>query len=513
MSVPVNLDALIPREDFDVAPDPDKNQSLFVQTIQIRDLELGTFFYAVLRKPDFQRETSDWDPKKISEFVNSFLNGDLIPAIILWNSGKYNFVIDGAHRLSALIAWVHDDYGDKENSFKFFEGRIPVEQSEVAEKARELINTTIGSYKDYKMAVLYPDRFDKLVVESAMRLGTLGLQLQWVKGDAEKAENSFFKINQQATPIDPTELKLLKARKQSNALAARAIIRSGTGHKYWSKFNSENQNLIEEIAQEIHAILFMPSLNTPIKTLDLPVAGRGYAGQSLQLIFELINIINNVKGNIPDDVDGEQTVVFLREARKIIYRISGNHPSSLGLHPVVYFYSPSGRYQPVAFLAIIRLLQEFEAKNYYRFFTDCREKFEDFWLKYKNFASQISYRYGSGAKSYDTLYELFKSVVENIGSGKTEEEILHQLRIGKFSFLRHNVIDNSITSKEFSSEIKSAAFIREALANAVTCKICGGRLHMKSVSIDHITRKSQGGLGEIDNAQLTHPYCNTTYKH
>jgi hypothetical protein len=87
-------------------------QSQSVQAIGIKDLEQESFFYPVLRKPDFQRETSEWDPKRVSDLISSFLSGDLIPAIILWNSGKYIFVIDGAHRLSALIAWVLDDYGD-----------------------------------------------------------------------------------------------------------------------------------------------------------------------------------------------------------------------------------------------------------------------------------------------------------------------------------------------------------------------------------------------------------------
>ncbi len=40
------------------------------------------------------------------------------------------------------------------------------------------------------------------------------------------------KIYQQATLIDKTELKLLESRRKPNSIAARAIIRSGTGHKY-----------------------------------------------------------------------------------------------------------------------------------------------------------------------------------------------------------------------------------------------------------------------------------------
>src|SRR5690242_6423416 len=109
MALSVNLDALIPREDFEIEPSP--SQATANSTFQIRDLEASSFAYAVLRKPDFQRETSEWGPEKVVSFVESFLDGDLIPALILWQAGNQVFVIDGAHRLSALIAWVQDDYG------------------------------------------------------------------------------------------------------------------------------------------------------------------------------------------------------------------------------------------------------------------------------------------------------------------------------------------------------------------------------------------------------------------
>ena len=80
------------------------------------------WFYPNLRKPEYQRETNEWTPEKVLGLIESFVNGDLIPAIILWTSkGNYTFVIDGAHRLGALIAWVNDDYGDWEISRNFFE--------------------------------------------------------------------------------------------------------------------------------------------------------------------------------------------------------------------------------------------------------------------------------------------------------------------------------------------------------------------------------------------------------
>ncbi|MHB8384305.1 MAG: hypothetical protein ACYDC3_18420 [Candidatus Binataceae bacterium] len=68
----------------------------------------------------------------------------------------------------------------------------------------------------------------------------------------------------------------MKGRKKANALAARAIMRAGTGHKYWKKFSPAIRLEIEQLAKEIDDALFLPPIDTPIKTLDLPVGGHGY---------------------------------------------------------------------------------------------------------------------------------------------------------------------------------------------------------------------------------------------
>src|SRR5690606_24107681 len=118
-------------------------------------------------------------------------------------------------------------------------------------------------------------------------------------------------------------------------------------------------------------------LKTPIKTLDLPIAGRAYSAQALPLLFDLVNIANDVpvdkkrKGHkvqqatlaVADalaDQDGAKTIEYLKQTRKLVERVSSTHPSSLGLHPAVYFYSATGRHQHTSFLAAIRLMKEFE---------------------------------------------------------------------------------------------------------------------------------------------------------
>ena len=34
----------------------------------------------------------------------------------------------------------------------------------------------------------------------------------------------------------------------------------------------------------------------------------------------------------------------------------------------------------------------------------------------------------------------------------------------------------------------------------------------KSASYDHIVRRENGGLGDTENGQITHPYCNQSIK-
>jgi len=83
----VNLDALIPREDFSVKHDS-AAKSGKDPTISISHLAGGFgVFSNSLRKPDFQRETADWTPQKIVDLVRAFVDGELIPAIILWKGG------------------------------------------------------------------------------------------------------------------------------------------------------------------------------------------------------------------------------------------------------------------------------------------------------------------------------------------------------------------------------------------------------------------------------------------
>lgn len=512
----VNLDAIIPREDFEVEENatPGKKK----ETLSIEDIKSDSFFFSNVRKPDFQRETNEWDSKKIADFIESFLDGDLIPAIILWRStGGYLFVIDGSHRLSSLAAWINDDYGDGSISKLFYDGIIPDEQIDIAEETRRLIRKRIGSYSDFKLALTNPEKVSLEIQKKAKSLAALAIQLQWVDGGANKAENSFFKINQQAAPIDKTELVLLESRRKPNCIAARAIIRSGKGHKYWSGFSKENQSTIQELAKEINLMLFAPKLETPIKTLDIPVGGKNYSNQTLPLILELINIVNNIptdfKQSLSDDLTGDTTVNILKQTRRIAWRINSNHPSSLGLHPVVYFYSQDGRHKIASFYATLAFVKELDEKKKINDFISVRPIFENILLQNDPLVQQINRKYRSAISSYIHIKDFYFAIIDQLKRGVSENLVITELiKTSKFNYLTMTIESNEIMTSKFSTERKSAVFIKEALNSTPRCKICGGYIHRNSITIDHIERKQDGGLGNIDNGQITHPYCNTGVK-
>ncbi|MGG4214004.1 DUF262 domain-containing protein [Paenibacillus sp. FSL L8-0638] len=429
MSSKVILDALIPREDFDIKDESGIAVNRNILTMSVTDLDYNSFLFSAIKKPDFQRETNEWTPQKIHQLVLSFIEGELIPSIILWKSlSNYIFVIDGSHRISALAAWINDDYGDGTISREFFDNEIPLEQKKSANQTRELINNTIGSYKELKGLVRQSSN-DETKNKLAKSLGSLALQLQWVEGNSQKAEESFFRINQQGTPISDTEIKLIKARSSANGLAARAIVRSGKGHNYWAKFEENIQTEIYKIAKEINEILFLPEYKSPIKTLDLPIGGSLLSDQGQHLILETINIAKGLKDNDILEVDstGENTLEFLKECRKVVRRVNSMHPSSLGLHPVVFFYNMRGNHKIASYYSILGFIKYLEEKNKFEEFTKVRDKFEEIMIHYEYLVQIIVRRYRQSTRGRKFITQYYITIMDLLLSNKDIGETMHIL--------------------------------------------------------------------------------------
>jgi hypothetical protein len=514
----VNLDAMIKREDFATA-DTDAGTYENVATVSLRDFTPGGLIGPSLRKPDFQRETNHWSPEQVVSLLDCFVNGDLIPSVILWKSPTYLFVIDGGHRLSVLRAWVEDDYGDGPVSQAFFGYSIPEGQKKAAEQTRSLVAKSIGTWQHYQ-ARIADEGFDPAERRRLNAVATRGLPIQWVRGDADKAESSFFKINTKGTPLDEIEELLLKNRAKSPSIAARAIIRAGKGHRYWSRFDPQIAIDIEGRAKSLHSMLFDPEIQRPIKTLDLPLGGPKGLRTALETLMDLMLIvIRNQQGepktisDVPDDVDGSATLRTLGRALDLVGRITGNDGGSFGLHPAVYFYGPTGRHSGALFMGTAELLAAKLINNdstFFRKFSECRSRIETVLIEHKDLIATILQRTSSGGRN-----ARYRAILDKTISTLASQAAVTEQSLVEFAGLEGKVVvgANSTAGKSFSDDSKSAVFIHSALQGALKCPICGGYLDPeKSVSYDHIVRAQDGGKGNAKNLQLTHPYCNQSVK-
>jgi len=103
-------------------------------------------------------------------------------------------------------------------------------------------------------------------------------------------------------------------------------------------------------------------------------------------------------------------------------------------------------------------------------------------------------------------------LIENTARGKLFKKGITPDGILEALDLEGKVVASEIkeVGANFSSATKSAVFLKKSVETAPKCPICSGLiLTEKSVSFDHIQPKKSGGLGDIDNAQITHPYCNS----
>ncbi|MEH0168191.1 DUF262 domain-containing protein [Roseateles microcysteis] len=515
----MNLDAMIKREDFATTATDETQSYENVATISLRDFTAGGFMGPSLRKPDFQRETNHWAPEQVVSLLECFVSGDLIPSVILWKSPTYLFVIDGGHRLSALRAWVEDDYGDGPTSQAFFGYQIAEGQRKAAETTRALIAKSIGTWQHYQ-ARISDEALDLAERRKLTAVVSRGLPIQWVNGDADKAESSFFKINTKGTPLDDIEELLLKNRAKPASIAARAIIRSGRGHRYWSRFSATVASEIEAKAKSLHSALFDPEIERPIKTLDLPLGGPRGIRTALEALIDLMLIAERNQQGDPksveallDDPDGTATVKMLSRALALVGRITGNDKGSLGLHPAVYFYGPTGRHSGPMFMGTVALIGSKLANNDKQFFarfTEVRSKLEEALVAHKDLISIIIQRTASSGRSARytrTLGLMIDALKEGQAVGEAD--------LVRFAGMEGKILVGTAetTAKNFSDDTKSAVFIQVALNGAIKCPICDGYLDPeKSVSYDHVLEARNGGKGSNGNLQLTHPYCNQSVK-
>ena len=150
----------------------------------------------------------------------------------------------------------------------------------------------------------------------------------------------------------------------------------------------------------------------------------------------------------------------------------------------------------------------------FRSFVDVRKKFEGF-LANDDLVQQIVRKHRGALASHEHVRDFFLLMMGELKTKAIKEAIEASLKDSRFSYLKLGDVNPEVvsSSQDFSREVKSRVFLSQALSGAPTCAICGGYLHVNSITTDHIERKREGGVGSAENGQLAHPYCNSTYKH
>ncbi|MFG1275727.1 HNH endonuclease, partial [Xanthobacter flavus] len=416
---------------------------------------------------------------------------------------------------------------DGADSNRFFGAGITDEQRKVAKKTRDMMKREIGTYAEYSglvgQAVSDPVKARRLV-----SIGKESVIIQWVTAATPAAaEASFFKINQAAQPIDPIERRILQSRTSPNAIASRCIVRGGRGHKYWSTFEHEIQEGVEELGAKIYDALYKPPHKQPVTSADQPIAGQGY--NALPFVFDLVSLCNglpmpktasemNISNALPPDPNGTSTLDMMRKVYKRIELVSTNSPGSLGFHPLVYYYAKSGNFLPSAFLASLEFSQKLDSENRKRDFTAIRRKFEDYIFENKIFVTATASRLGGGSRSLARITDLYWQIFLGFHKGLDGPAILKGLmEQPDFVHLRIAEIPSPNAAAQSgesgpSRQSKSAAFIREAMRGVVRCPLCDGAVHTNSLTFDHIDRRREGGSNHGDNLKPAHPYCNSGVK-
>jgi HNH endonuclease len=203
----------------------------------------------------------------------------------------------------------------------------------------------------------------------------------------------------------------------------------------------------------------------------------------------------------------------LKLSREIGGRLAGDNPESLGLHPAVYFYNERGVHTRHLFLGMVRLIAERVRNNdsgFFKKFTRVRAKLETFLIDNKSLLTQAFANINRDARVL-RVRDLLDALIKKLDRREkfVTEDLFATIGIsGRILDVR-----KIQTKAKVSEATKAAVAIATGLASASKCPICRGLLYpKKSVSYDHKVRVREGGRGNIENIQMTHPYCNTGYK-
>lgn len=552
----VHLDHLLPRESFrwvNANPNEWSRTNLFpspIRTIKYYDLHdrsAQVSWFSLLRKPDFQRETSAWSPEDCLALLESIVSGLIIPSLIVWKNpeNNYLYVLDGAHRLSVLRAWIVDDWGDKapEGYYERYEYAEEIKQAAV--NTRNIINATIGAFTEFVNAgtkyldltregkspkdELTEKDFAKGVFYTDIMTTERGFQVQEVPGDYERAEASFLVINRSGQPLADWETTLIENRHSSLARAIMSIANGGSG-RFWPEGNLDDKSKVQlpeikEVCQKLHQKIFVPPMKVPISDANVPfVAATRYFPKHTYLLelLPLIDQTNDVGRMFAIDRSAENDAIvnngyrLVKRTERVFQHLTGTSadPLSLSLVPLFYFYTKAGRYVRSSLYGFIVWLTsgtDDEVRTRKLIFSANRGRFEQVIFD-QDIPGAITRRIGSGPRATAGTADFFNKLLALLVKEKSEvstENFQKELKVILDKMTAPRLGGMQKEGRRFDDTQKTAINLRELFKSAIRCEICGGILDLRlGTQYDHTIPFATSRVTDPEYGRPTHPFCN-----
>jgi len=516
-----------------------------------------------LRKPDFQRSTWAWSPEDCVSLLDSVLNEQVVPSVIMWLSpDNLQYVLDGGHRISVLLAWMSDDWGDRVQADRFADSELVSETRKAARRVRELlIDRSIGSFEDHQLAArkfdnafrahsdpneeLSPVELARAKLVRRWKAVNMGFPILWVKGDHETAEKSFLKINKSGRRLSDWETKFVENRSSAFARAIMSVAIPHQAERCWPaqiqggvrRRDPDIAGIAQQVVEKaaaLHDLLFKPPFRTPVSDPRLPLMGAPFSQPELKpaWISELLTITEGSSGSRAQTEkllrrglnDPPARIVtgglrIIKTALDAVGHLHGPSPRSLALAPLVYYYNAQGVYVRSLLYGMLFWLNsgnDEEKLQRKLTFAVYRKYFEHLLLEKKSLiVARTTRRIGSGtevtqqtARYYNGLLSLLMAHAGEVSTDEFShghEELLETLGANdeksKRALARHQ--------RTFRGGQRTGVEVREFLASLQHCEICGGRFYPgQFTQIDHVQEYSAGGFTTSDNGRSTHPFCN-----
>jgi hypothetical protein len=566
----VYLDHLIPRESlrFHRPIEPFVSTKLNKPArLELVDLMGDSQRFRFIRKPDFQRSTWAWTPEECVQLLESFRFGQVIPSIIMWTSpdNGYEYILDGGHRVSVVLAWLSNRWGRQIADFAPFIDDYETRQkiTRAADSVERLVAARIGTIQSYQDAstrlaelvtqgnvvpkeMMPDDEFQRALFYQGIVSRSVAFHVLWVDGDYKTAERSFLKINKSGRQLSDWETRIVQDRDSSFMRCVMSTANPTAARHYWPQDadlnDSQKQTAksMEMMSTLLNNNLFHPAVSVPVKQLTLPfmmsspsektrwiseflTVTAGYRGQQA----ETDKLISETRRSDASDFLQDGSAIMER-ALELFEHLNGpnTQSKSLGIVPALYFYTVDARYVRSLFYGFVYWMT-FGAEADFRLrklmFSAYRGEFEAVLKSNKaSIVEFISRNRGSGpevtittANVLDTILRAlvrFKSPASDNFIRHIREQLRLDLRIAEPEIEENEEDDEDDLfeqRRQITPRERSQAVLSKLIDRAITCEICGGIIDPASgIQFDHVILYSQGGSSTLDNSRVTHPYCN-----